>query len=269
MGLIIDSLPVVFHGKRTCCSELSGLGFLVSGETPVVHINLGGVLIHESLGQDSNFVGGSVTGAVWALRTFKYNGWEVEIFSSGRAVSLAEAWVAQNGGGNLVDRILVYSGEEESLNRSVKDASEGSTCNFWFGKGVGWFDVMTKLERRGFLRRGLLPLEKGERTNDMVAMLKEPVFRDLVADLKARQTGTDETRDELIKLIENYARHPGIVNSEHDMLDRAKFEGYLLETVLRLLARDRFDPVGCIILAQQDRGTPVAQVSPLLEVDLE
>jgi len=50
---------------------------------------------------------------------------------------------------------------------------------------------------------------------------------------------------------------------------RAKVAGNLLESVLKLMVRDRFDPVGCIILAQQDREITLDTMPPLLEDDLE
>lgn len=115
----------------------------------------------------------------------------------------------------------------------------------------------------------LLPAEKGGRKNDMVALLKEKVFRDLVSDLKTRRNEDRETRSELIKLIGSYVKHIEIVGTECDLLVRARAEGDLLESVLRLLARDQFDPLGCIILAQQDREIKVDTVSSLLEVDID
>ena len=113
------------------------------------------------------------------------------------------------------------------------------------------------------------PFEKGERKNDMVALLKEQVFQNLVSDLKMKQNKENQTRGELIKLIEYYITHPEIVDMERDLLALAKAEGGLLESVLKLLARDQFDPVGCVILAQQDREIQVDKVSPLLEVDID
>ena len=129
--------------------------------------------------------------------------------------------------------------------------------------------VMKRLHRKGFLRNGFLPPRRKRETVDMVAMMKEPVFLELMLDLKTRKTLDNQTRGELIKLIEGYTKHPEIVNSDYDLLMRAKVEGGLLECVLKLLMRDRFDPVGCIILAQQDRETAIDKVSPLLEVDVD
>jgi hypothetical protein len=129
--------------------------------------------------------------------------------------------------------------------------------------------VMKKLYRRGPVGKRLLPLAREKGINDMVAMLKAPVFRELMLVLKQKQVKENETRGELIKLIEGYIKHPGIVNQEYDLLARAKAEGELLESVLRLLARDQFDPIGCIILAQQDRELQVDQMSSLLKVDIE
>lgn len=147
---------------------------------------------------------------------------------------------------------------------------------FSLGEGVGIIreccseEVIKreKLENHSFVC-ALLPLGKGERKNDMVALLKERVFRDLVSDLKTKQKEEGGTRGELIKLIGGYAKHLEIVGTECDMLVRAKAEGDLLESVLRLLALDQFDPLGCIILAQRDRGLQVDQVSSLLQVDID
>jgi vacuolar-type H+-ATPase subunit E/Vma4 len=86
----------------------------------------------------------------------------------------------------------------------------------------------------------------------MTESLQEPIFQEILSDLRLGGIEDNESRDELIKIIENYIRHPVIVDLKYDMLARAKVEGYLLESVLKLLARDQFDPVGCVILAQQD-----------------
>lgn len=115
----------------------------------------------------------------------------------------------------------------------------------------------------------LLPLEKGEGKNNMVALLKDKTFRDLVSSLKTKQNDDSGTRGELIKTIGNYAKHLEMVGMECDLLERARVEGILLESVLKLLVQDQFDPLGCIILAQQDRGIQVDKVSSLFEVDVE
>jgi hypothetical protein len=268
MGLVIDSLPLVLHGRRSLLSELSGLAFLTIGERLVAHISFDWILVKGGQGEDLTLVGESAKDVIWALQTFKYNNWEVEIFSSVEEVSLVKEWVSRNGVG-LVDRVSLYSTEDESLNLSVASAFKQGLQECWLGKGDHWREVMMKLNRRGFFKKGLLPLEKGERANDMVAMLKEPVFRDLVSDLKGKKTDQGETRDELIKSIEGYIRHPEILDEGCDLLVRARAEGGLLESVLRLLARDQVDPVGCIILAQQDRETSVDQVSPMFEVGID
>jgi hypothetical protein len=119
------------------------------------------------------------------------------------------------------------------------------------------------------LSEGLLPFGEEERKNDMVALLKEPIFQDMLSDLKARSIKYRESREDLIKAIESYVTHPVVVSTEHDMLERAKVEGCLLECVLKLLARDRFDPLGCMILAQQDRDMNVDQMSSLSQVDFD
>jgi hypothetical protein len=142
--------------------------------------------------------------------------------------------------------------------------------DFFFEGGGMSKRVMEKLHRKGFLKNGFLPHRRKKETNDMVAMLKEPVFRELLLVLKTKKAQDNQTRVELIKSIEDYIKHPEIISPEYDLLMRAKVEGNLLESVLRLLMRDRFDPVGCIILAQQDRELNVDydQMSPLSQVDL-
>jgi hypothetical protein len=140
--------------------------------------------------------------------------------------------------------------------------------HFFFEEGSRPIEMESPV--KDFIIRGkFLPLLKGERNNEMVALLKEPVFRDLMSSLKTKRGKGCETRGELIKLIEDCIKHPEIVSQESDMLIRAEAEGRLLESVLRLLERDQFDPVGCMILAQQDRGVSVEQVSSLLEVDID
>jgi len=129
--------------------------------------------------------------------------------------------------------------------------------------------VMKRLHRKRLIRKGLFSLDRKQEIDDMVAMLKEPIFREVMLVSKRRQIQDNQTRGELIKLIENYIRHPELVSSEYDLLMRAKVEGGLLECVLKLLARDQFDPVGCIILAQQERELQVDKVSPMSKVDLE
>ena len=114
----------------------------------------------------------------------------------------------------------------------------------------------------------VLSCETGERENDMVALLKEKTFRDLVSNLKTKKNKGSENRGELIKKIGNYAKYLEVVGTECDLFERAKVEGILLESVLRLLAQDQLDPLGCIILAQQDREIQVDKVSSLLEVDI-
>jgi hypothetical protein len=131
---------------------------------------------------------------------------------------------------------------------------------------------MVRLYRRGFLERGLLPLKKrAEGNRDMIASFREPIFREIVSDLRSEVEKDEEgqSREELVRSLESFIRHPGILNPTQDMLDRARVAGGLLESVLKLLVRDRFDPVGCIILAQQDRETKVDQVPPLPEDDVE
>jgi hypothetical protein len=115
----------------------------------------------------------------------------------------------------------------------------------------------------------LLPREKGERENDMVALLNEETFRDLVSNLRMKKSEDSETRGELIKAIESYVKYIEKIGTECDLFERAKVEGILLESVLRLLAQDHLDPLGCIILAQQDREIQVDKVSPVFEVDVE
>lgn len=129
--------------------------------------------------------------------------------------------------------------------------------------------VMRRLHRKRMTGREPLPLDRKKGGNDMVAMLKEPIFREVLLSLKTRQVSSSETRGDLIKLIEEYIKHPEIVSPEYDLLLRAKVEGSLLACVLKLLARDRFDPIGCIILAQQDRELQVDPVSSLFQVDLD
>jgi hypothetical protein len=140
--------------------------------------------------------------------------------------------------------------------------------HFFFKEGSIHSEVWS-CGRDCLLRKGLLTFERGERKNDMVALLREPIFREIVSNLREGQIGEYESRGELIRLIESYIKHPEIVSTEHDLLVRARAEGGLLESVLKLLARDQFDPVGCIILAQQDRELNVDKVSSLLEVDID
>lgn len=124
-----------------------------------------------------------------------------------------------------------------------------------------------KLANHSFV--GVVLPEKGERETDMVALLKDGVFQDLMSNLKTKKSKDVESRSELIKTIGNYAKHLEKVGTECDLLERAKVEGILLESILRLLVRDQFDPIGCIILAQQDRETQVDQVSSLFEAGVE
>jgi hypothetical protein len=274
MNLIIDFLPIIFSSRRPDFNpDYTQMVFQGFEDTPIVYIEFVGVLMKDSQGKGLRIVEEPVLNAIWALQVFKYNGWGVEIFSLGAEVSIIMKWVSRYAPG-LVNRINECCLEEiikrEKLaNHSLMDVSASSCKESWFGKGVNWVGIMTMLNRMGFLRRGLLPLENGERKNDMVALLKDKVFGDLVSDLKTKRNEDNETRGEIIKLIESYVKHLEIVGTECDLLVRAKAEGGLLESVLRLLARDRFDPLGCIILAQQDREIQVDKVSSLLEVDVD
>lgn len=141
--------------------------------------------------------------------------------------------------------------------------------DFFFERDGMFSRVMKRLHRKGLLRSGALPPTRKRETDDMVALLKEPIFLDLMVVLKTKKTSDTQTRGELIKLIESYIKHPEIVNPEYDLLMRAKVEGGLLESVLKLLMRDRFDPVGCIILAQQDRELQVDKMPSMSKVDLD
>ena len=240
---------------------------------PVVCIGFTVLLMKERRKEGLRPFGKPVPHAIWALEVFKHNGWGVEIFCTGEEVGTVRQWVYWHAPG-LVDLVNEYrptqvTGKERWLDRSLVGVFMGDRDKGWWEKGVDLRDIMMRLDRRGFLRKGLLPLERGEMKNEMIALLKEPIFRELMLALKARQVEDNETRSELIKLIEDYIKHPGIVSSEYDLLKRARAEGQLLESVLKLLARDQFDPVGCVILAQQDRGLQVDQMSSLSQVDID
>jgi hypothetical protein len=265
MNLIIDFLPIIFSGRRPDFNPgYTQLVFQDFEDTSVVHIEFVGILMKDNREGNLRVVEEPVLNAIWALQVFKHNGWEVEIFSLGEGVDIIREWVSRYAPG-LVNRIKECCWEE-----GIKEEKLANHLLVnMFGKEVNWVGVMTMLNRVGFLRRGLLPLESERRRNDMVAMLKEKVFQDLVSGLKTRQKEDRETRGELIKLIEGHVKHLEFVGTEGDLLVRAKAEGDLLESVLRLLARDQFDPLGCIILAQQNREIYVDKVSPLLEVDVD
>jgi hypothetical protein len=274
MALIIDFLPIIFSGRKPEFNpDYTQVVFQDPEDTPVVYIEFVGVLMKDNRGKGLRIVEEPVLNAIWALQVFKYNGWEVEIFSLGAEVSIIMKWISRYAPG-LVNRIKECCleeiiKEEKLTDHSLMDVFASGCKEYWFEKEVNWVEIMTTLNKMGFLRKGLLPLEKGERKSDMVALLKEKVFEDLVSDLKTKKNKSGETRGELIKLIESYVKHLEMVGMECDLLVRAKAEGGLLESVLRLLERDQFDPLGCIILAQQDREIQVDKVSSLLEVDVD
>jgi hypothetical protein len=239
----------------------------------VVSINFEGALVRN--GEDFvESIGEPIPNAIWALRVFKHNNWEVEIFSERAEVDHLWGWVSCHAKG-LVDRInesrpIDDSGQNQKTGPFPVDAFIDSRNESWLDREIDWVEVMVRLYRKGFLERGLLLSDdKDEREKDMIETLMEPLFREIVSDMETDELEAMESREDLIREIESYVKRLDIVNSQHDTLARAKVAGGLLESVLKLLVKNRFDPVGCIILAQQYREKGFDSVSSLFETDIE
>jgi hypothetical protein len=125
--------------------------FPLFGDVPVVAVDFDGTLAEYSSWKGPEHTGAPRPHAIWALRCFQRNGWEVEIWTNRGDTGSIWKWVGKYASG-LVQRInetRVMPGNNSTkpkVDIFIDDKSE-----YWFGRELDWLEVIARLKKRGLL----------------------------------------------------------------------------------------------------------------------
>jgi hypothetical protein len=129
-------------------------------EKPVVSIDLDDTLCENIGYHHYDVFGNPRKGAIWALKCFKHNNYDVVIFTNRPdASAIREKWCDVFAPG-LVDYI---NGHPENARRGFPSPKPVADIFIddrdWqsYGDGIDWHHVMLTLLRKGLLPQGLLP----------------------------------------------------------------------------------------------------------------
>jgi hypothetical protein len=125
-------------------------------DVPVAAIDLDDTLAYYDGWRGETVIGKPRPNAIWALKCFKWNGWEVEINTNRGNVRPIWKWVHKYAHG-LVDRI--NESKKEPIfgsGKAIADVFIDDRDEYWFGKELDWVEIMNRLNDRGFLKKGLL-----------------------------------------------------------------------------------------------------------------
>jgi len=149
--------------QRLAAEVLREMNFPILDNTPAVAIDFDDTLAEYTGWQGPHHVGKPRKHAIWALKCFKHNGWEVEIFTSRSLTEPIWDWVDKYAPG-LVDRVNDTRPSHphdvpgrESHKPKVDLFIEDRTPE-WFGEPLDWLKIMERLDQKGILQHGLLPL---------------------------------------------------------------------------------------------------------------
>lgn len=130
---------------------------------PAVAIDFDGTLAKYHGWKGPSVLGRPRENAIWALRCFKYNGWDVEIFTNRDEVKYIWMWV-RKWAPCLVDRVnesRESAGKERGRGKSSKPSVDlfvdDRSWETW-GEELDWVRVMRVLESKGLMPKGLLEL---------------------------------------------------------------------------------------------------------------
>lgn len=145
------------------------LTFPMIGEVPVVAIDLDDTLAVYNGWEGPDHFGPPRPKAIWALRCFKHNGWEVEIFTSRQdPTRVKKLWVDKYAPG-LIDRINESRNIKDDHPLPGRDSPKPKVdlfiddrSEYWFGRELDWEEIMERLNKRGFLPKGLLSSEASD-----------------------------------------------------------------------------------------------------------
>ena len=132
-------------------------------EKPVVSIDLDDTLCENEGYRGYDVFGKPRKNALWALRCFKHNDYDVVIFTNRPDVSaIKQNWVDVYAPG-LVD--YINSHPQNSIRnfpspKPVADIFIDDRDWQSYGDGINWIKVMETLLSKGLLKNGLLPLNE-------------------------------------------------------------------------------------------------------------
>lgn len=231
--------------QKTRVNKLELIEFPTYGNTPVVSIDFDGTLAEYDGWKGHDHTGKPLPGAIWALKVFQHNGYEVEIFTSRTRMDFVWRWVYDHAHG-LVKR--VNKTRKISKNHSCKpvvDIFIDDKSEYWVGKKVNWREIIRRLLKRGFFPRGIL---EGE---EMLGILDVSEFRDYLCDIQEESDICGQNKDVLGEIERYFLENSKALNEEKDQVHRATVGGKLLHSVLVLLTQQNLDPFGCLLLANQ------------------
>jgi hypothetical protein len=183
--------------------------------------------------------------ALWALRVFCHNDWKVVIMTERDELSLTRDWVNQyfRGKENRIEYCDLRDRNYFNVDLIIDDRSD-----YWIGRQFNWSEVVQRLFIRGLLNQGLLPKDE----DSMMEILEDRNFSEYMEEVRGDLRNNAHEND--IQDLERYAFETiEAVSSDSDRIYRALVGGHLLRTVLSLLTKQRFDPLGCLLLAQQEK----------------
>lgn len=149
--------------QRLAAEVLRRMNFPILDGIPTVAIDFDDTLAEYNGWKGPQHVGEPRENAIWALRCFKHNDWEVEIFTSRSLTEPLWDWVDKYAPG-LVIRINDTRPSHphdipgrESHKPKVDLFIDDRTPEF-FGVDLNWKQIMESLDQKGLLPKGLLPL---------------------------------------------------------------------------------------------------------------
>lgn len=157
------NLPPEFTRIAKAGDVLKIMNFPMLMGTPAVAIDLDGTLAFYNGWKGPHHIGEPRPNAVWALNCFKYNGWDVTLFTNREESQAIWDWVEKFASGS-VDRVNECRKDPDlknSLGRaSMKPAVDlfiDDRQEYWFGRELDWVEVMERLQSLGVFSKGLLP----------------------------------------------------------------------------------------------------------------
>lgn len=150
--------------QRLAAEVLKHLNFPILENTPCVAIDFDDTLAEYGGWKGPLHVGIPRENAVWALKCFKHNKWEVEIFTSRSLTEPLWKWVETYAPGTVVrinDTRPAHPHDvpgRESQKPKVDLFIDDRTPEF-IGEDLNWVKIMEGLDEKGFFPEGLLPLE--------------------------------------------------------------------------------------------------------------
>jgi hypothetical protein len=138
--------------------------FPMLGNTPVVAIDLDDTLSEYDGWKGPTHFGAPRENAIWALKCFKHNGWEVEIFTSrNHDENVKRLWVDKYAPG-LIDRVNETRHHPDTHEDPGRDSPKPKVdlfiddrSDYWYGRELDWIEIMERLDKKGLFPKGLLP----------------------------------------------------------------------------------------------------------------